>query len=84
MARLDILVHRGCLSEPSIRTLASELKLDLPHWDISVRAPTHCDEDLHGTIISPAFLVNDRVLVTGLPKKDWLLSRLHAWEQGER
>ena len=84
MARLDILVHGGCLSEHSARSLAEEIRHELPHWDIIVKPAVAGDPDLSGGIVFPAFLLDGRVLATGVPKKDWLVERLRAWDRGER
>jgi hypothetical protein len=79
MARLDILVHRGCLSEQSARTLAREIQHELPTWHIDVRAAE--TEDSVGILAFPAFLLDGRVLATGIPRKEWLLARLKEWER---
>lgn len=84
MARLDILVHRGCLSEKSARTLAQEIQHELPHWCINVRPAEKQDSDLLGILAFPSFLLNGRILATGIPRKDWLLEKLREWEQGKR
>ncbi|NGZ04284.1 MAG: hypothetical protein CV090_14685 [Nitrospira sp. WS238] len=84
MGRLDILVHGGCLSELSARTLAQEIQKELPNWDINVRTAISGDTDLSGVVVFPAFLLEGRILTTGLPRKDWLVSKLRAWERGER
>ena len=84
MARLDILVHRGCLSELSARTLAQEIRDELPDWDIAVRSAEQHDADTIGVLVFPAFLLNGRILVTGIPRKDWLVAKLCAWEKRER
>ncbi len=84
MVRLDILVHGGCLSELSARTLAQEIQSELPNWHIDVRTAEPGDTDLFGVLAFPAFLLNGRVLATGLPRKDWLVAKLRAWEKGER
>ncbi len=82
MARLDILVHRGCFSESSVRTLAQFIREELPHWEIAIRSPEPHDEPTLGMSISPVFLLDGRIIVTGVPRKDWLLARLRAWEKG--
>lgn len=84
MARLDILVHGGCLSELSARSLAQEIQRELPHWNIDVRTAEPGDTDLFGVLVFPAFLLDGRILTTGIPKKDWLVAKLRAWEKGER
>lgn len=84
MARLDILVHGGCLSELSARTLAQEIQRELPNWDINVRTTTPGDTDLSGVVVFPAFLLDGRILTTGIPRKDWVVAKLRAWEKGER
>ncbi len=84
MARLDILVHGGCLSEHSARRLAEEIRHELPHWNITVRTAVAGDPALSGVIVFPAFLLDGRVLATGVPRKDWLVDRLRAWDRGER
>lgn len=84
MSRLDILVHGGCLSEHSARSLAEEIRHELPNWDITVKTAVPGDPDLSGVIVFPAFLLDGRVLATGVPRKDWLVERLRAWERGKR
>jgi hypothetical protein len=84
MARLDILVHRGCLSELSARTLAQEIQSELPDWKIDVRTAKPDETDQLGVLVFPAFLLDGRILTTGLPRKDWLVAQLRAWEKGER
>lgn len=84
MARLDIFVHGGCLSELSARILAQEIQRELPNWDINVRPAIPGDTDLSGVVVFPAFLLDGRILATGLPRKDWIVAKLRAWEKGER
>lgn len=84
MARLEILIHGGCLSELSARTLAQEVQREFPNWEINVRTATSSDGDLSGVVVFPAFLLNGRLLATGMPKKDWLMAQLREWEKKER
>ena len=84
MAYLDILVHDGCLSEQSARTFAQEIQDELPHWDIVVRPAEQRDTGTFGVLVFPVFLLDGRILTTGIPRKDWLLAKLRAWEKGER
>lgn len=84
MARLDILVHKGCLSELSARRMAQEIREELPNWDIDVRLAGQCDADTLGVLVFPAFLIEGRILTTGIPKMEWLMAKLRAWEAGER
>ncbi|MDP3092911.1 MAG: hypothetical protein Q8N04_19740 [Nitrospira sp.] len=82
MARLDILVHQGCLSERSARTLAQEIQQELPDWHIDIRAASKENCDALGVLVFPAFLLDGRILATGIPRKEWLLARLKEWERG--
>ena len=82
MARLDILVHRGCLSEQSARTLAQEIQQELPDWHIDIHAASKENCDALGVLVFPAFLLDGRILATGIPRKEWLLARLKEWERG--
>ena len=81
MAHLEILVHRGCLSEQAARRLAQELQLVLPEWRINVRHAQQRDADVLEIVVFPAFVLEGRVLVTGIPEKEWLLSQLRTWEE---
>ncbi|MCS6329755.1 MAG: hypothetical protein H8K06_22170 [Nitrospira sp.] len=83
MGRLDILVHRGCLSEQSALDLAQEIQQELPGWHIEVRAASKEDCNFLGVWVFPAFLLDGRVFATGIPKKGWLLAKLAEWEKGE-
>ena len=80
MARLDILVHGGCLSEGPIRRLALDLQHELPKWQIDVRTVESVDRDRLGVVAFPVFLCNGHVVATGFPQKDWLLAELWARE----
>lgn len=84
MAHLDILVHRGCLSEQSARTLAREIQYELPNWRIDVRPAEKQDSDSLGILAFPVILLDGRILATGIPRKDWLLAKLREWERGKR
>ncbi len=79
MARLDILVHQGCLSEQSARALAQEIQHELPGWQIDVRPAEKRDTASLGILVFPTFVLEERVLVTGIPQKEWLLARLKEW-----
>jgi len=84
MARLDILVRRGCMSEQSARALAKEIQQELHAWHIDVRTADKHDSDSLGVRVFPTFLLDGRVLATGIPQKDWLLARLKEWERKDR
>lgn len=84
MARLDVLVHQGCLSERTARGVAREIQAELPTWEIAVRQVTDGESVSLGIMVFPAFLLNGRVLATGIPKTAWLVSQLRKWEQEGR
>jgi len=84
MARLDILVHEGCLSEHTVRSVAHDIGLEFPDWQIEIRVPEKRDKDVLGVLVYPAFILDGSVLVTGMPEKDWLLSRLREREKLKR
>ena len=84
MARLDILVHGGGLSEGPVRRLALDLQRELPKWQIDVRIAESVDRDRLGVVAFPVFLCNGHTVTSGFPQKDWLLAKLRAWENGER
>lgn len=81
MARLDVLVHKGCFPEQTARGVAREIQAELPAWEIAVRQVTDGESVSLGIMVFPAFLLNGRVLATGIPKKDWLVGELRRWEQ---
>ncbi len=80
MARLDIVVHQGCLSEQTVSPLARDLQEALPGWRIQMRAADTVDTEQLGLLTFPTFLVNGRVVATGIPRKEWLMSTLETWE----
>lgn len=84
MAHLEILVHRGCLSERSARTLVKEIQHELPNWDIDVRLVEREDADRISHLVFPAVLVDGQILTIGIPRKDWLLMKLREWDGKER
>ena len=84
MAHLEIVVHRGCLSEQSVRTLAREIQHELPNWDIDVRLAEQEDTDMIGIVVFPAILLDGQILATGVPRKEWLLAKLREWDGRER
>lgn len=53
----------------------------LPEWRIDVRHAQQRDTDVLGIFVFPAFVLGGRVLVTGIPEKEWLLSQLRTWEE---
>ncbi len=77
MARLDVFVHKGCLSEQRARGLARAIHEELPAWEVCVRHVT----DTSAVIALPAFVVDGQVLATGIPRKDWLIAKLREWER---
>jgi len=84
MAHLEIVVHRGCLSEQSVRTLAREIQHELPNWNIDVRLAEQEDTDMIGIVVFPAILLDGQILATGVPRKEWLLAKLREWDGRER
>jgi predicted DsbA family dithiol-disulfide isomerase len=72
------------MSEHSARTLAQEIQHELPDWHIDVRPAEKQDADSLGILAFPAFLLDGRILATGIPRKDWLLAKLREWERGKR
>lgn len=84
MARLEILFHQGCLCEQTIRALARESHTELPGWEICIRQVAEGEVGPSGIIVWPAFVLEGKVLATGIPKKEWLVARLKEWEQERR
>lgn len=80
MAQLEILVHRGCLSQLTVSGLAREIKADLPVWNIVVRQVAEEESRSLGIIVLPAFMLEGKIIATGVPKKDWLVARLRESE----
>ncbi len=79
MARLDVFVHKGCLSEQRARGLAHAIHEALPAWEVCVRHVAGSS----AIIALPAFVVNGEVLATGIPRKDWLIAKLQEWERNK-
>jgi hypothetical protein len=84
MARLDVLLHKGCLSEQTARGLAREIQQELPTWEIRIRPVADDETGPFGIIVLPAFVLEGRVLATGIPRKEWLLAKLKEWEREKR
>lgn len=53
----------------------------LPEWRIDVRHAQPRDSDVLEIVVFPAFILEGRVLVAGIPEKEWLLSQLRTWEE---
>lgn len=81
MARLEVFVHQGCLSEQRARGLARAIHEALPAWEVCVRHVSDKETDALAVIALPAFVVDGQVLATGLPQKDWLVAKLQEWER---
>ncbi|MBS0170900.1 MAG: hypothetical protein JSR62_11145 [Nitrospira sp.] len=77
MARLTILIHRGCLSDTAVERLAEDIRHQLPDWTIEL-IPAELSTESSGLVAFPAFLVDGIVVATGLPEREWLLKRLRA------
>ncbi|MEW6247939.1 MAG: hypothetical protein AB1555_14670 [Nitrospirota bacterium] len=81
MARLEVFVHKGCLSEQRARGLARAIHEALPAWEICVRHVSDTEADAAAVIALPAFVVDGQVVATGIPQKDWLVAKLREWER---
>lgn len=81
MARLEVFVHKGCLSEQGARGLARTIHEALPAWEICIRHVSDKETDALALIALPAFVVDGQVLATGIPRKDWLVTKLREWER---
>lgn len=81
MARLEVFVHTGCLSEQRARGLARAIHEALPAWEVCVRHVSDKEADASAVIALPAFVVDGRVLATGIPQTDWLIAKLQEWER---
>jgi hypothetical protein len=84
MARIEILLHNGCLCEQGARELARAIQQEFPAWEICVRPVTDGEAVSCGAIVLPAFLLEGQVLATGIPNKQWLVAKLKEWEQVRR
>lgn len=75
MARLEVFVHRGCLSEQPALKLANEIQEEFPAWQVKVVDSQDRARTL-GVIAFPAFVLNGNVLAVGIPRKEWLMRLL--------
>lgn len=76
MVCLDILIHGGCLSDVSVRALACDIQSEFPNCKINLRTISPSDKVPSGIMVLPAFLLDGRLLATGIPRKDWLVAQL--------
>lgn len=84
MRRMDVYFHDGCLSEPAILLLARDIARDCPTWEIAVHPLLDHEAKALGLAVLPAIVLNGRPAATGIPKKDWLLEKMHECESAER
>ena len=84
MPHLEILFHGGCPSELSVEALAREVRRELPDWQVLTRLAATEDADSLGVLALPAFLMNSRVVATGIPKLEWQIAQCREGERDRR
>lgn len=82
MVRLEVFVHRGCLSEQPALKLANEIQEEFPAWQVQVIDSQDRAQAL-GVIALPAFVLDGNLLVVGVPRREWLMRLLRDRMQHE-
>ncbi len=81
MQRIDFYLHNGCLSEPSVLSLARDLLELYPTWTVTVHQLGGNEAATKGFPVLPAIVINDQTVATGVPNKDWLRQKVEEWIQ---
>lgn len=81
MRRVDLYFHDGCLSQPSILSLAKDIEATYPTWTVTVH-PLSVDEvNAMGFTILPAIAINGVPTAFGTPTREWLLETIRMCDQ---
>jgi len=78
MKLLEVFLHPGCLSEDAAMALVRDIRPVFPELEVRIR-PIPQSLSLAqalGIKIFPAFVLDERVLAVGVPRKEWLVAKL--------
>lgn len=81
MRRVDFYFHNRCLSEQSIRSLATDVLEQYPTWTVTVHQLAEKDIEGLGFSVLPVVVINGQTVATGVPNKEWLLRKVGEWAQ---
>lgn len=80
MKLLEMFIHRGCLSENAALVLLKEIQAMSAELDVTIhRLPEAQDRAMAlDVVVTPAFVLDGKLLVVGVPRKEWLIARLNS------
>ncbi|HNT37396.1 MAG: hypothetical protein AB7P24_16870 [Nitrospira sp.] len=80
MRRVDFYFHDGCLSQPSLLSLAKDIEAAYPTWTVTIH-PLSADEvNAMGFTILPTITINNVPTAFGTPCREWLLEAIRMCE----
>ncbi|WP_447979971.1 hypothetical protein [Candidatus Nitrospira bockiana] len=78
MSMLEVFVHTGCLSHAAVEALTRQVQALHPDLTIRIRSLVDSKDraDVLGILITPAFVLNGRIIAVGVPRGEWLMRKL--------
>lgn len=76
MRRVDFYFHDGCLSQPSILSLAKDIEAAYPRWSVGIHPLVDDEVNALGFQVLPTITINGLRVVSGMPSKAWLLETI--------
>ena len=81
MRQMVFYFHDGCLSRQPVLLLVKEIQQDCPSWHITIHPLLEHEAKTLGFHLLPTIMMNDTILATGIPQKDWLLEKMKECEK---
>jgi hypothetical protein len=73
---LEVFLHRDCLSTSAVLDLCMGLRRIFQHLRVRLLSGTGPQARERGISVSPAFLLDGRLLAVGVPRKEWLAEKV--------
>ncbi len=81
MRRVDLYFHDGCLSQPSILSLAKDIEAAYPTWTVTLHPLSVDEANAIGFKALPAIMINGVATLFGTPSREWLLEHIRMCDQ---
>lgn len=81
MRRVDLYFHNGCLSQPSILSLAKDIEAAYPTWTVTLHPLSVDEANAIGFKALPAIVINGVTTLFGTPSREWLSEIIRMCDQ---